>query len=63
MTQAEQPMPQYSIDPGLLSLAMAFVPVENFNPENIYEPALGFSRGTIFPYLDKPFLGEEAVPK
>ena len=26
-------------------------------------PAGAFSRGTIFPALDKPFLGEEAVPR
>ena len=44
-----------SIPAGLLSLAMAFVPT--------YDPVLAFSRGTIFPALDKPFLGEEAVPQ
>ena len=50
-----------SIPAGLLSLAMAFVPYQSF--ETPYEPALAFSRGTIFPSLDKPFLGEEAVPR
>lgn len=50
-----------AIDPRLLSLAMAFVPYQSF--ETPYEPALAFSRGTIFPSLDKPFLGEEAVPR
>lgn len=48
------------IDPRLLSLAMAFVPEQHF--ETPYEPALAFNRGTIFPALDLPFLGEEAVP-
>ena len=59
--QAEQTLPADSIDPRLLSLAMAFVPAQSF--ETPYEPALALSRGTIFPALDKPFLGEEAVPR
>lgn len=45
-------LPADSIDPRLLSLAMAFVPYQSF--ETPYEPALAFSRGTIFPSLDKP---------
>ena len=59
--QAEQTLPADSINPRLLSLAMAFVPVQSFDTP--YEPALALSRGTIFPALDKPFLGEEAVPR
>ena len=55
----DQALPADSIDPRLLSLAMAFVPAQSFDTP--YEPALAFSRGTIFPALDKPFLGEEAV--
>lgn len=54
-------LPADSIDPRLLSLAMAFVPAQRF--EETYEPSLALNRGTIFPSLDKPFLGEEAVPK
>lgn len=54
-------LPADSIDPRLLSLAMAFVPAQSF--ETPYEPSLALSRGTIFPSLDKPFLGEEAVPR
>lgn len=43
-----------------VSLAMAYVPYQlNFNP---YEKNVGFERGTLFPELDLPFLGEEAVP-
>ena len=61
MNQTDQALPADSIDPRLLSLAMAFVPAQSF--DNPYEPALAFSRGTIFPALDKPFLGEEAVPR
>lgn len=57
----ETMLPADSIDPRLLSLAMAFVPAQSFDTP--YEPALAFSRGTIFPALDKPFLGEEAVPQ
>lgn len=59
--QAEQTLPADSINPRLLSLAMAFVPAQSFDTP--YEPALALSRGTIFPALDKPFLGEEAVPR
>ena len=54
-------LPADSIDPRLLSLAMAFVPAQEFGTP--YDPTLAFSRGTIFPALDKPFLGEEAVPQ
>ena len=50
-----------SIPADLLSLAMAFVPTQSFDEP--YDPVLAFSRGTIFPALDKPFLGEEAVPQ
>ena len=57
----DQALPADIIDPRLLSLAMAFVPAQSFDTP--YEPALAFSRGTIFPALDKPFLGEEAVPQ
>ena len=39
--------------------AMAFVPEQPFGTP--YEPALAFSRGTIFPALDLPLIGEEAV--
>ena len=59
--QADQALPADSIDPRLLSLAMAFVPMQEFGTP--YDPTLAFSRGTIFPALDKPFLGEEAVPQ
>ena len=40
-----------SIPAGLLSLAMAFVPTQEFDTP--YDPVLAFSRGTIFPALDK----------
>ena len=50
-----------SIPAGLLSLAMAFVPTQEFDTPS--DPVLAFSRGTIFPALDKPFIGAEAVPQ
>ncbi len=40
-------------------LAMAYVPCQQW--ESPYAPDVGFARGTIFPCLDKPFIGEEAV--
>ena len=57
----KNPQTKENIPAGLLSLAMAFVPTQEFDTP--YDPVLAFSRGTIFPALDKPFLGEEAVPQ
>ena len=39
-------------------LAMAYVPWQQFGA--LYEPEKGFMAGTIFPDLDKPFLGRRA---
>ncbi|MBQ7038100.1 MAG: spore coat associated protein CotJA [Clostridia bacterium] len=36
-------------------LAMAYVPVQQFN--TLFEIEEGFARGTIYPELDKPFMG------
>ena len=54
-------MPAVSIDPSLLSLAMGFVPYQKW--ETPYAQDVALARGTIFPSLDKPFLGEEAIPR
>ncbi len=54
-------LPADSIDPALLALAMGFVPVQAW--EEPYATDLALARGTIFPALDKPFLGEEAVSR
>ena len=40
-------------------MAMAYVPFQMW--EKPYEADVGLSRGTIFPSIDKPFIGEEAV--
>lgn len=40
-------------------LAMAYVPWQQFN--ETYEPAKALKTGTIFPELDKPFLGRKGV--
>ena len=47
---------------GLLEIYQeyAYVPTQKW--EDLYESSLGFARGTIFAQLDKPFIGEEAVP-
>ena len=37
-------------------LAMAYVPPQTFT--ELYEPEVGFERGTIFKKLDLPFLGK-----
>lgn len=40
-------------------LAMAYVPYQSW--EEPYSSSVALQRGTIFPSLDKPFIGEEAV--
>lgn len=40
-------------------VAMAYVPYQFW--EKPYDEYAALSRGTIFPSLDKPFIGEEAV--
>lgn len=39
-------------------VAMAYVPWQKFGP--LYEAEKGLMAGTIFPELDKPFLGRRA---
>ena len=46
-------------DSPQVALAMAYVPFQRWCTP--YEPEVGFERGTMFPALDKPFLGGEAV--
>ncbi|HCJ40239.1 MAG TPA: hypothetical protein DHV89_00945 [Ruminococcus sp.] len=45
--------------PGSLSMAMSYVPFQKWG--RIYECDVALERGTVFPCLDKPFIGEEAV--
>lgn len=40
-----------------ISFGMAYVPYQSW--DKTYAPDVAFSRGTIFPCLDKPFIGEE----
>jgi hypothetical protein len=54
----ECPMPTGAF-PKETPLAMAYIPVQLW--ENPYDADTALSRGTIFPSLDKPFIGEEAV--
>ncbi len=37
------------------ALAMAYVPMQHF--KNVYEPDTALQNGTIFPELNKPFMG------
>lgn len=41
-------------------IGMAYVPYQQW--EKPYDEQVALERGTIFPSLDKPFIGEEAVP-
>lgn len=47
--------------PKNMALAMAYVPYQQW--EQPYETDVALDRGTIFPCLDKPFIGEEAVKR
>lgn len=53
------PMPP-SMDCDDMVLAMAFVKRQKW--DETYESEVGFERGTIFPPLDLPFVGEGACP-
>ena len=41
------------------TLAMARVPIQPWS--NVYDGTTAFSRGTLFPALDLPYLGREAL--
>ena len=45
--------------PAHLAYGMAYVPFQKWG--RVYEDDVALSRGTLFPCLDKPFIGEEAV--
>lgn len=45
--------------PAETPVGMMYVPFQRW--EYVYEPQVGFERGTIFEALDKPFLGERPV--
>ena len=51
-----QPMGKF---PAETPVAMAYVPFQSW--EKPYDMDAGLSRGTIFPSLDKPFIGREAA--
>lgn len=42
--------------PAHMPVAMAYVPWQNW--KDIYEPCKALESGTLFPELDKPFLGK-----
>ena len=52
------PMPQGEF-PAENPVAMAYVPFQSW--ERTYDSEARLSRGTVFPSLDKPFIGEEAL--
>ncbi len=43
-----------------LPLAMSYTPMQVWG--ELYSPVTALDRGTLFPPLDLPFIGEEAVP-
>lgn len=42
-----------------MAIAMAYVPWQRW--DTVYKEEVGLDRGTIFPELDLPFLGEEVM--
>ncbi len=52
--------PAFMPDPADVSLAMAYVPFQQW--QDIYDETTALHRGTLFKQLDLPFLGEEAIP-
>ena len=47
--------------PKEMPIGMMYVPYQTW--EEPYEAETGLARGTVFPCLDKPFIGEEAVKR
>lgn len=45
--------------PKCTPIGMAYVPFQEWDTP--YDENIAISRGTIFPCLDKPFIGEEAI--
>ena len=50
-------VPAPACDVSACPLAMAYVPMQQWR--QLYDPNVGFGRGTIFMELDKPFCGKE----
>ena len=46
-----------NMHPSNLSLAMAYVQSQKYNPHKLYDCASALAHGTLFVDLDKPFLG------
>lgn len=44
-----------------MPVGMGYVPIQQWNQEQIYSPDKALGRGTIFPCLDLPFYG--CIPK
>lgn len=47
--------------PAELSLGIAYVPYQKLT--TLYEPDKAYSAGTLYPDLDKPFLGGRSMAK
>ena len=55
MSQSNTDSVDISVLPDPMVLAMSYMPMQIF--KDMYDVHEGFSRGTVFPELDKPFLG------
>ena len=61
MTRQESENSDSCSDPFPMALAMACVRYQKWG--TTYDGATALQRGTLFPDLDKPFIGEEAVSR
>ncbi len=52
---------EISFMPAAPALAMAYVPMQQF--EEAYDPEQALDNGTLFPALNKPFLGRWGEPR
>lgn len=50
-----------SVFPAELSLGIAYVPYQKLT--TMYEPDAAYAAGTLYPELDKPFLGGKGMMK
>ena len=60
-TAAENVGCEISFMPASPVLAMAYVPMQQF--DETYEPEQALDNGTLFPDLNKPFLGRRGEPR
>ena len=49
------PYPSETKQPDNMMVGYAYVPIQQEDMRNLFDPEYGLKQGTIFPILDKPF--------